>query len=231
MRGRNWIGLIAAGSVAMAVGTAEAGLLDATIDISASNGFASNFMDSGTAFAGGFNFAGATGDADFDLTWDFNADNDLGNALITSGFTVQNNSDAALDFTIMVSIPLDGTLMPQTTYLGSGGFTLTGMDAEVSTLAGTDLWGVMIDGTTVDGVFNDPYSLAFAGSDSQSMSQAITPGVAGPASTVGIALNFTLSAGDIFTSTGAVGFQAIPAPGALAVFGGLALVGTRRRRG
>ena len=155
------------------------------------------------------------------------------------GFNVQNNMGFDINFLISVSVPII-PIPTATLHGGSTALTVTDANASgsatVSTLSGTPYYSGQIDGSTVLTLFEDPYSLTATpagNSNSDNTNDGLPFTIpSGPAnSTIGIVVEFTLSAGDIASGTNFFRVEAIPEPTTLALFGtALAGMFMRRRR-
>ncbi|MFK7960022.1 MAG: hypothetical protein AB8G96_05795 [Phycisphaerales bacterium] len=228
--------VVAAACAAFATGgTAYAGIAPSVgFDIMASDGTNESLMLAGSNVGPDlFNYAGILNDneGDWGITYDFFASQDPTDALgafLGTGFTVTNNTDGDLDFSLTLSLDIDPAALPETDYAGSVGYTLNGIDGSLTT--DTSLYAVFIGDTLIDTLFDAPFELSFDGVGTESVSENLAGGMNGPAETISIVMEFTLSSGDSLTTTGAFGITAVPAPGALALLGAAGLVGRRRRR-
>ena len=157
------------------------------------------------------------------------------------GFQVQNNMGFTVNFLMSISVPII-PIPGATLHGGSTGITVTDADlsgsATVAALSGKPYYSGQIDGSTVLSLFNDPFSLTAAPLQGDSNSTNTNLGLpatlpSGAAlATIGIVIEFSLSAGDQMSSTNLFRVEPVPEPTTLA-FGGLALLGiftSRRRR-
>lgn len=227
----------AAAALGLALGVAgvesHAGLMpDVEISLQASDGFDQTLSPIGAVVSGEvWNFQGSLGNGNFDLDYNFNADGGPeapDGAFLGTGFSLVNTSDQTLEFTLRMTMNLNALAGAPVSYGGSSSWTLTGIDAVLSTLNGDPLWNAFINNDSVEMLFLDPYALSVA-SGSTSDSGNVGGAYGGSASSITLLMNFSLTAGDSLTHTGSFGL--IPAPAAFAMFGIAGLAGRRRRRG
>jgi len=176
-----------------------------------------------------YQFTGGTAGLGYDITWDYTANPDPGSldgAYIGNGFTFMNESASTQVYRVWLTLPLEAGAAAPVNYGGSAGFGLTGIDGTLSSLTGSPMWSGQIDGVTVSTLFDDPTSISFVGPGSDDLSDSTFGGNGPVLNTIGIVLEFSLSAGDTVTTTGV--FGVIPAPSALAIFA-VGLFGRRRR--
>jgi MYXO-CTERM domain-containing protein len=203
-----------------------------TLDIQVGGDAAYQISPTGTDNGNGsYNYQGAEFGAGWSINYNYNAwGNPADFARVNSGYDITNSSDAALEFHILVTLPLDAIAGAPSNYAGSAGLTLTGEDGMVQAPDVTQaIWEAQINGVGSPALSLWPFpdSLSFAGQGSDDVSGNLSPGVAGAVSSIGIQMNFILSPGETLTVTGIFGVA--PTPGALALFG-LAAIGGRRRR-
>ncbi|HBZ71771.1 MAG TPA: hypothetical protein DEP35_19410 [Deltaproteobacteria bacterium] len=155
---------------------------------------------------------------------------------ITDNFTITNTTGSTQTYTVTVSSP--ASLASPTQMSGSAGLTLTnGSNASGATLANSSnpVYVALIDGSSVQTLFNQPYTLscpsAFCSTSSNASFGTPTP-ISGPGvtSSIGITIQFTLTQG---ASAGVTSvFNVVPEPTSLALVGAgilaLAAVGSRR---
>lgn len=159
---------------------------------------------------------------------------------IIANLVVTNNSAFTETFTLTVNLPVNPTLPGGVVMGGSVTGTLTSLTDDGATLAAaqnSSIYTALIDNNPVQTLLSDPFSESVG---------AFQSGVIGPASfgdpipsmpgppvldSIGITLEFTLSAGDSasFTSIFVVE-EAVPGVGAFALIGVAGLVSRRRRR-
>lgn len=206
-----------------------------------------NYQQTGSPFPTGIQ--GPNNEWDISV-WNFNADGDptgtggSTGAKIGSAFTVTNNlpdvANAAanhLYFSIMVTMPVLASSGP-TTFFGNGGFTLSSPGSQFGapgqiTAIGNPIWNFMINGGDVASLFPAGFNLGLSGAGTNSTSANLLAGQTGPLAgihptTMGIRLDFDLTAGETVTFNGVFGF--VPTPGCLALLGLAGLTGRSRRR-
>ena len=177
------------------------------------------------------NGAQAVSTADYEISWSSTYDVD---PFVTNLFSITNFSGLPLTIDITVTSPVVPT-GPATSMMGSVGLTLTntGGTATASTSGGIDLYTALIDGSPVQSLMDDPYTLTepvFTGTETDSAAFGPTGGPAATTS-IGIRIRLVLSPGDIIGVTSIFNIEAdAPEPawlglGALLV--GLVLI--RRR--
>ncbi len=187
----------------------------------------------------GFNVPGT--DVTLDA-WDLFLDEDP----IVSGITaITNNGATDQQITLMFTLPITPAIPGGTVIGGSiqGGLTDTnGGGATLSAPTGSSFYTALIDGVAVQTLYDDPTSFAVPGtnpfgSENVPALQFGTPipSLAGPPAltSIGIKLDFILSAGDSasFTSVFVVEPSVVPVPAAVWLFGSaLGLLGWVRRR-
>jgi len=163
---------------------------------------------------------------------DFDLDIDT-DPFIVAGFTVLNLSASPTTFSFLFSSPAIPLPSPTVMEGSVGGTLIDGnfdSTATVETVPGLPLYRASVDGVGVHDEFSDPYSLTTVNVD------ALPPTNWGPgpgpavASTISIANDFKLSAGDGFQMLSRFAINAIPTPGALGLLGVAGLSVARRRR-
>lgn len=156
------------------------------------------------------------------------------------GFQIQNNMGVTANFVFGVSVPI-APIPGATVHGGSSGISVTDSDfsgsATVSALAGKSFYSGQIDGSTVLPLFSDPFSLSAGPTPGDSSATSTSLGLpatipSGPAlSTIGILVEFSLTAGDQMSSTNLFRVEAIPEPASLLLVGASSLVMCSWRRG
>jgi hypothetical protein len=178
--------------------------------------------------------------------WDFNADDDPGGlspgAFLGAGFTLANNmadGTGPLHFTITLNMNTLPAGQP-TLFFGSGGMTLniddspSGQAGELKSFGNGSVWTYRVNGADGPSLFGPAYTLGGndgpdTDGDSANLSALQTAPLAGMSPTsIGIRLDFTLSAGESATFNGAWGY--IPAPGAIGLLALAGMAGRGRRR-
>lgn len=153
--------------------------------------------------------------------------------LVFNHYLVTNPSTVDQTFTVTTSLAttwsapfvMNGSV---TTSLSDNG----GDGASVSAVPGLSIYSALIDGSTVQTLQGDPFSLSatapFVANDTQSFANVAWG--ADVNSSIGITLQFTLSPGD--TATILSEFEVIPEPatGGLVLLGGALLAAWRRQR-
>lgn len=157
-------------------------------------------------------------------------------ASISSAFTLTNNMASTQNFTVTAVAAAMVSPGP-TEILGShsgnvGDNPAFGDGATLSTLAGSSLYDALIDGSSVQTLFDDPFSVSASPFLTNSYGPASFGFIGGfpvVTSTISIVNEFSLSGNDNagMTSTFVV---RVPAPGALAGLGVAGLLAARRRR-
>lgn len=203
---------------------------DVEVTVTASNGYMQTLNPMGTPTGGmnpaEYNHMFSMGDSDFNIDFDFNADGDVDSmfgAFLGTGFTLMNNSDAKIDFTIEISLNLTGFISPTAMFGGNGQFTLTGDGGSVSALPGTSLYSAFAGGNLVHSDFAAPFSQGVPGNFGTNFG-----GLSQDADSLSAIFSFSLTDGEQLTHTGSIG--GVPAPGALALLGIAGVAGRRRRR-
>lgn len=174
--------------------------------------------------------AGAEGDG-FISSWEIEVDTD---PFVVSSFNITNTQATPQVFTVTVLLPIVPQL-PITSGIGSvSGSLLDSNDSGASfvgTIAGVPLYEAIIDGVTVETLYDDPYSLAIGTPTANLPTADFGPGVyPGATSIIGVRNTFVLSPGDTFQAVSYFFINAIPAPGAMALLGIAGVVGVPRRR-
>jgi hypothetical protein len=156
-------------------------------------------------------------------------------------FAVTNNDPVnTLLFTVSVTLPIAPQL-PATLHGGSTGGTLTDANfngsATVATSGGIPYYQGQIDGTTVLGIYPDPYSLSVAFPGQTVAVPPLNPGLPGPTlpsgpalSTIGIINRFTLTPGDTFSGNSFFVVVAVPEPSTLLLLAIACVAISGRRR-
>jgi hypothetical protein len=167
----------------------------------------------------------------FDIWWELEVNTD---PFITSSFNVTNVTALPQTFVITVTLPIIPQL-PATSAIGDISGSLLDSDfsgfSSVSTVPGVSLYEALIDGATVETLYDDPYTLAIGTPTANLPTAGFGPQLeAGAAATIGIRNTFTLSPGDTFQAVSFFFVNAIPTPGTGAILGLAGLAAARRRR-
>jgi hypothetical protein len=156
---------------------------------------------------------------------------------VTNNLNVTNTTASTQIFTVTVTSPSVPQGAP-TGISGSIALALTngpGASATLSSNSPSAVYTALIDGSSTQTLFNDPFSLSCAGaacSNSNNTSFGIPTPLSGPAvsSSIGITITFTLSPGASAGVTSA--FDVVPEPTTFALVGAgiLGLVAARKAR-
>jgi MYXO-CTERM domain-containing protein len=234
------IAFIAGSFLAVSAASADTTQIpDLFFDVSSSGGPAMSFnaANYGNNWANGngtFTFTGQQSNQGFDLGWSVIANPD---PFVIANIVVTNNTLSTQTFSITVNLPV-GAIVPSSLIGGSITGTVTDLNgdgATVASVAGSSIYSALIDGNTVATLMDDPFSVSAGSFGSavvgpQSFGDPI-PSMVGPAvnNTIGITLEFTLSAGDAASFT-SIFVAEVPGPGGLALLAVAGVVGGRRRR-
>lgn len=180
------------------------------------------------AATGGWTFGGAS------VSWTNNTQG--WNPLTSTGFTsgnvvIRNESAAAQDYTI--TIGMTGVAAGPLVVSGSvgGQFLNTSFGLGSLTSSGP-LWSALVDGANARNEFNNtlvfaqPFQIISLGN--ANFSNVVVP--TSTASTLAIRLSVRMSAGSEASFTSSFAFQAVPAPGAIALITVAGMFGRRLRR-
>jgi hypothetical protein len=177
------------------------------------------------------------GEPKWNLGWSMTVNPD---PFVIANIVVTNNSAFTQTFTLTVTLPI-GAIVPASLTGGSVTGTVTDLNGDGATVsapaAGGPIYMSKIDG-------NDYISLLNAGSSASagsflsnvigpdSFGGPVIPSLLGPAvnATIGITLQFDLTAGDSASFTSIFVVEPIPGPAGLALLGVAGLVGVGRRR-
>jgi hypothetical protein len=154
---------------------------------------------------------------------------------VTNNFSVTNISAFPQVFDILVTSPVLAT-GPQTDMTGSVGLTITNTASASASLgdAGVAVYQAMIDGVTVETIFDPAYTLSCGAPFCSNTDNDGFVSVTGPAaaSSISIRIRFTLSPGDSASGTSVFNIEAIPEPTTAILLGlgltGIAAAGRRR---
>ncbi len=150
---------------------------------------------------------------------------------LNSNIVIKNNTASTQTFTFSVVMPGDVT-GPVTIGGSVGGQFVNGSAGLGQLTSSGPLWSAIIDGAPINTqlsnalFFAPPFAVASLGSynfSNQSFGGSIASGA-------GITFALTMTAGGEASFSSNFNFQAIPAPGALALLGFATLAGARRRR-
>ncbi len=191
----------------------------------------------------GWGYSGVLTNSLWTLEWNCVFNDDLGNAatggpaFVVANIVVTNNSINTQNFQLLMSMPVARAIV-NPTESGSVVGTVTDLtfdDATISAPAAQSIYTARIDGIDEQALLSAPFS--------QNAGGPLQSSVVGPAdfglpipiaasqdvdSSIGILLNFNLSAGDSGSFTAI--FEVVPAPGVAPLLAMFALVGRRRRR-
>jgi hypothetical protein len=179
-------------------------------------------------------WSGSSSNGSMKFNYDIHFDSD---PTVTSFFSLQNTSGFTNTYTITVNQPVSPIV---TSSLGSGstGFTLTSVNpgSTLDTPVGSALYSAQINGITVKQLFPNGVSpLPFSTTTTGTINDSFSGQPEGPASSISIFNNFTLTNGDLVSATSIFKIDATNAPEPSSiVLSLLALVGAplamRRRR-
>ncbi len=201
---------------------------------SASNNCLGGAAPGAVALEESFNWAGGTFDLD---SWDVDVEV---NPLISAGFSVTNNTAATQWYTMIFSIGISPSITPTSLIGGSAAFTVTDANNDGATISAPGMgpqamYTALIDGLPVQTLFDAPYSLSalFPGGSNVAVDQFGLPGPSQPGpqalSTIGLRVDFLLSAGDRATFSGNFDVEPVPLPAGVWLFAS-ALVAIRAAR-
>jgi hypothetical protein len=155
---------------------------------------------------------------------------------VTNNFNVTNISGVTQVFDILVTSPVVVT-GPQTLMTGSIGLSVTNTASGGATLTdtGVAVYQALIDGVTVETLFDPAFTLTCAPPFCSDTDNAMFTNQIGPQANanIGIRIRFTLSPGDSASGTSVFNIEAVPEPVTAMMLGmglvGLAIAGSRHR--
>ncbi len=167
------------------------------------------------------------------ITWSNNVfgwNDSTSNGFLNSNIVIKNETGATQTFVFYMS--MSGTAPGLSSLTGSVGGQFVNGSSGLGMLSSVGpLWAPYVDSTLVGSVLPDslffapPYSVASLGSHPITSTYSGSVG-----SGIGVRYSVTLSSGIEASFNSSVGFQVVPAPGALALLGFVPLAGSRRRR-
>lgn len=236
------IAIVAGSFLAVPAADASTTIPDVTISAHSGNNPFVNFSASnyGSAWGnpdGTYNFNGGTSLQGFSLAWSMQIGPQP--EFVVANFVVTNVSAITQTFVLEVTVPIVNPLA-SSLIGGSVQGTVTDLNGNGATVASNSpapIYSALIDGSTVATLLNDPFSTSAGNFESANIGPAefggpVIPSQPGPAvaNTIGIRLEFTLTAGDSASFT-SIFVVAVPGPGGLAIlaFAGVVTRGRRRR--
>jgi MYXO-CTERM domain-containing protein len=230
-------------AVVLSAASVHAGVVipDLTMTVQANSGNVNTFHPAGQPTGSDtWNWNGTLGGNNWGMLYNIDGNAD---PIVTSNITFTNMTGVTNNYVITVSLPvapivggtvMDGSVGGSVTDANGNGF------AQAAALAGSSMFVGLIDGNPAAGtaMLGFPYSATFAGPGSggtaiigpQSFGQPIPIGGPNVLSSIGIRLEFSLSAGDSIAMTSFFRVEPVPAPGALGLLGLAGLAGRSRRR-
>lgn len=202
--------------------------------LSVAGGIPGTHTVAGSHLSGG----GSSVPGEWSIEWDFLVDDDPTGGPGAEGvnfnpaFTVQNTSNANLQFSILVSMAVLPSSADVYAFGASNNLaSLSGGQVTMSTTnafgANAPIWDFQLNGSSVGTQFPAPHTLTTSQTQAENGPGGFGVGGGSP-STIGVRLVFDLSPGAEINFNGT--FQYIPTPGALALLGLAAVAGRRRRR-
>ena len=190
---------------------------------SASNNCLGGAAPGAVALEESFSWAGGTFDLD---SWDVDVEV---NPLISAGFSVTNNTAATQWYTMIFSIGISPSITPTSLIGGSAAFTVTDANNDGATISAPGMgpqamYTALIDGLPVQTLFDAPFSLSpiFNGASNSANDFFGLPGPNQPGpqalSTIGLRVDFLLSAGDRATFSGNFDVEPVPLPAGVWLF-------------
>ncbi len=192
-----------------------------------------------------WSFQGGANKSAWGLNWVVEAANSPGalagtlpaNQFVNANLAVTNNTDSYQTFVGLVTFLLPTEFQGGTLMNGSVSASVQdvfGTGAEIRSVDDQPIYQALIDGANVQDLISSNFSLTANGGATESASDSfgIPSPVSGPVAmeSISVLLTFELSPHDTANVVGSFEIAAIPAPGAMALFAGLGLFSSRRRR-
>lgn len=240
VRARPLAGSLCAGVLIVAsfATTANAGVVpNLTFHVQeTTTGFNQMYNPAGAAGPLFYNYGIGINESAFAINGSINASPDLPSvsnpspALLSTTLSFTNNHTDTLNFIVTMTLPMT-TGNTAVNWNTSASWVLTGPSsgAQLETIPGMPLWAVFIDNSPIATLFDHESNMGGSGSGPYDLSTDPKMGAFGPVTqSIAIQLAFSITPGATGGPTGA--FTLVPAPGALALFAGLFVGASRRRR-